>query len=116
MNHRTPSVALLLFAAAMLGACLIAMVRNPATQEELAGTINITYRINPNQADRDTLCLLPRIGPGIAQRIIDDRQANGPFTGVSDMARVSMVGDKTVAALRPWVSMQGDVSADADAP
>ncbi|MEO0476885.1 MAG: helix-hairpin-helix domain-containing protein [Planctomycetota bacterium] len=106
MNPRTPTIALLLITAGMLGACLIAMLRQPVAEAELAGTREVTYRIDANQADKDTLCILPRIGPGIAQRIVDDRQAKGPFQDVEDMARVSMVGEKTVAALKPWVDFE----------
>ena len=103
MNDRSPTVALLLITAVMLGVCVITSLRLPAKQTEVASTVEVTYRIDPNVADADKLCLLPRIGPGIAQRIISDRGANGPFQDAPDLARVSMVGEKTVAALEPWV-------------
>ena len=106
MNDRSPTVALLLIAAVMLGVCVIAMLRLPVKQSEVASTLEVTYRIDPNKADVDTLCLLPQIGPGIAQRIVSDRQANGPFREVPDLARVSMVGEKTVAAIQPWVRFE----------
>jgi competence protein ComEA len=106
MNDRSPITALLLIAAVMLGVCVVAMLRLPAKQADVASTIKVTYLIDPNAADADTLCLLPRIGPGIAQRIISDRDANGPFQDAPDLARVSMVGEKTVAALEPWVRFE----------
>ncbi|MBX2853294.1 MAG: helix-hairpin-helix domain-containing protein, partial [Phycisphaeraceae bacterium] len=90
MNHRSSTAALLLVVAVMLTVCLVAMLRLPAKQVEVAGTREITYWIDPNAADLDTLCLLPRIGRGIAQRIITDRDANGPFRSAADMARVPM--------------------------
>lgn len=103
MHDRSPTAALLLIAAVLLGVCVITMLRLPVKHSDIAGTLEITYRIDPNAADVDTLCLLPQIGPGIAQRIISDRRANGPFRDTPDMARVTMVGEKTVAAITPWV-------------
>ncbi|MEM9346916.1 MAG: helix-hairpin-helix domain-containing protein [Planctomycetota bacterium] len=103
MDRTSQSVAVLLLAGVLLLVCFVNMLRQPERTDELLGTSPITYRIDPNQADADTLCLLPRIGPGIAQRITDDRDAKGPFTSAADMTRVKMVGDKTAAAIEPWV-------------
>ncbi|PZQ88295.1 MAG: competence protein ComEA [Leifsonia xyli] len=60
-------------------------------------------RINLNTADAQTLDTLPRIGPAMAQRIIDWRDANGPIRSVDDLLAVSGIGSKTVEALRPLV-------------
>lgn len=106
MDNRLPSCALLLITAGMLFACVVGMVRLPERRASIQSTEPITYRIDPNQADAQTLCLLPRIGPGIAQRIIDNRESDGPFKDAADLTRVSMVGDKTVAALRPWIVIE----------
>lgn len=103
MNDRSQTAALLFIAAVLLGVCVIAILRQPVKQSEVASSLEVTYQIEPNAADVDTLCLLPQIGPGIAQRIISDRKAHGPFRDAPDMARVSMVGEKTVAAITPWV-------------
>ncbi|MEM6505570.1 MAG: helix-hairpin-helix domain-containing protein [Planctomycetota bacterium] len=94
---------MIILASVLLLVCFVTILRQPERTDELLGTSPITYRIDPNQADADTLCLLPRIGPGIAQRITDDRDAKGPFTSAADMTRVKMVGDKTAAAIEPWV-------------
>lgn len=104
MDDRLPSLALLLITAGMLLACIVGMSRLPEQRAAIQGTESITYRIDPNQADAEMLCLLPRIGPGIAQRIIDDREIHGYFQDARDLSRVYMVGDKTVAALEPWVT------------
>ena len=60
-------------------------------------------RVDLNTADAATLDTLPRIGPAMAQRIIDHREANGPFVSVDDLLAVSGIGSKTVEALRPLV-------------
>lgn len=60
-------------------------------------------RIDLNSADVAALDTLPRIGPAMAQRIIDWREANGPLSSVDDLLAVSGIGQKTVEALRPLV-------------
>ena len=54
-----------------------------------------------NAATAADLMLLPRIGPRLAERILSDRQANGPYATLEDLARVRGIGPKTVARLRP---------------
>lgn len=55
--------------------------------------------IDPNTADADTLRLLPGIGPGLAKRIIADRETNGPFRSIRDLERVDGIGPRTVDRL-----------------
>lgn len=61
-------------------------------------------RIDLNTADVAALDTLPRIGPAMAQRIIDWRETNGPLSSVDDLLAVSGIGTKTVEALRPLVA------------
>jgi len=60
-------------------------------------------RVDLNTADVAALDTLPRIGPAMAQRIIDWREQNGPISSVDDLLAVSGIGSKTVEALRPLV-------------
>ena len=103
MSDRFASTALLLIASAILLVCLLIMQMQPIQRDALMGTASITYRINPNEADVHTLTLLPGIAHGKARRIVEERSANGPFQNVSDLTRVPMIGDKTAAAMSPWV-------------
>ena len=49
--------------------------------------------VNINTADAETLAAeLDGIGLARAQAIVQDRQANGPFTGAEDLSRVKGVG------------------------
>lgn len=60
-------------------------------------------QIDLNSADAATLETLPRIGPALAQRIIEWRDANGRFTAVEDLLAVPGIGDKMLEALRDLV-------------
>ena len=56
-------------------------------------------KVDINTATVDQLQQLNGVGPALAQRIIADRQANGPFKTVEDLKRVSGIGDKKFASL-----------------
>lgn len=60
-------------------------------------------RIDINTADSITLQQLPRIGPSLAQRIIDWRETNGPFGSVDDLLAVSGIGEKLFGGIRDRV-------------
>jgi competence protein ComEA len=48
---------------------------------------------------------LPGIGPALAQRIIDWREATGGFTAVDQLGEVSGIGDKVLANIRDKVTL-----------
>jgi competence protein ComEA len=56
------------------------------------------------QSDIETL---PRIGPVLARRIIEDRSANGPFGSIEGFERVRGVGPSLARALRERVTFSG---------
>lgn len=62
-------------------------------------------RVNLNTADLAALDTLPRIGPAIAQRILDWREENGRFTSVDDLMAVPGIGEKMLASLRDLVTV-----------
>ncbi|MCL2379617.1 MAG: ComEA family DNA-binding protein [Coriobacteriia bacterium] len=61
--------------------------------------------VNLNTADSATLQTLPGIGPVTADNIIADREANGPYSSIEDLTRVSGIGPKRVEALQGVASV-----------
>ncbi len=74
-------------------------------QASKRGATPASGRININTATREELALLPAIGSAIAQRIIDDRTANGPYTQIEDLARVRGISAHTVDQLRERITV-----------
>ena len=56
--------------------------------------------VNINTANAAQLTQLPGIGPAIAQKIIDYRTANGPFTSVDDLTKVPGIGAAKLAQIK----------------
>lgn len=75
-----------------------------ATSEAAPGVAS-DGRVNLNTADVSALDTLPRVGPAIAERIIQWREDNGPFTSVDDLLSVPGIGDKMLASLRDLVTV-----------
>lgn len=59
--------------------------------------------VDLNAASADELTALPRIGPALAERIVDDREANGPYASIDALDRVPGIGRRTIERLRPHV-------------
>ena len=67
-------------------------------------------RVNVNTADASQLALLPRVGPSLAQKILDFRKENGPFKSPEDLMLVQGIGEKTYQLLKPYVSTSGETT------
>jgi len=72
---------------------------------DAGGTDAGETRVNLNTATEAELDTLPRIGPAMAQRIIQWRDANGRFTSVEDLLAVPGIGDKMLESLRTLVTL-----------
>ncbi len=68
--------------------------------EAASGSVVADGVLDLNQATAAQFEQLPRIGPALAQRIIDWRESNGPFDSVDQLLEVSGIGEKTLEQFR----------------
>ncbi len=82
----------------------LALVAMPALAAEAEGVVNI------NNATIEQLMLLPRVGPAVAQRIVDFREQNGRYKQTVDLMLVKGIGEKTFESIAPYVAISGETS------
>ena len=75
------------------------------TGDAEARTQDSTPRININTATKEELETLPRIGPVIAQRIIEYRENYGEFRSIYEITEVSGIGSTTFQRLRELIAV-----------
>jgi competence protein ComEA len=73
----------------------------PATQE-----VAVAALVNINTATAAELEMLPHIGPAMAQRIIDYREAHGPFARIEDLQEVEGIGEMRYKDLAPLITVK----------
>ncbi len=79
----------------------------------LAWSFNAQAVVNINTATAEQLESLNGIGPAKAEAIVEYRKKNGNFKSVDDLNNVPGIGDKTMAKLRPELTINGTTSAPA---
>ena len=76
----------------------------PSTETPRQATSGL---LDINTATVADLTDLPGIGEVIAQRILDYRNQNGPFTSIDDLVLVEGVGEKRMDAIREFITVGG---------
>ena len=73
------------------------------TEIDQAEPLTARFEVDINAADWPELIQLPGVGQTLAQRIVESRQAAGPFTDHDDLRRVRGIGPKTLEQIRPYL-------------
>lgn len=61
------------------------------------------WMVNINTAGVDELDSLPGIGPVLAQRIVDWRTENGPFTDAAQLLEVDGIGQTVLESIQDFI-------------
>jgi competence protein ComEA len=65
-------------------------------------------KVNINTATVADLETLPRIGPAVAQRIVDFRTKNGAFKRIEDIMKVQGIGEKVYESIKGLITVGGE--------
>lgn len=79
----------------------------PVQAESMPGEANpVGLLVNINTATLAELEGLPGIGPATAEKIIADRQSNGPFNSIDEIMRVSGIGPAKLEQIRDLITVR----------
>ena len=67
----------------------------------------VSFPVNINTADVDTLTALPGIGQVLAERIVAYRQQNGSFRAIEEITKVEGIGEKKAEAILDLITVGG---------
>jgi comEA protein len=67
-------------------------------------------KININTAPASELESLPRIGPKVAQRIVDYRTKNGNFKKVEEIMKVQGIGEKVYEQIKDLITVGAETA------
>lgn len=87
-----------------------------ARAARLARPLGRGERIDLDRASAEELARLPRIGPGLAARIVAYRETHGPFGSLEALDQVPGVGPTLLAAVRPHVTVSATGLVSARSP
>lgn len=79
---------------------------DPLSSKEGAGHQSL---LDVNKASLDELMTLPGIGPKLADVILKDREANGPFQDADALLRVKGIGQKKLEKISPFLHFESAV-------
>jgi len=111
-------------AAILIGVTVLLGVRYSFNRSQIANpqpttgarAAELMDRVDPNTAEWHDLAALPQIGPAVARRIVEEREAFAaanpgvlPYRTLEDLSRVKGVGPATLEALEPYLTFSGRV-------
>jgi comEA protein len=65
-------------------------------------------KVNINTASASELEILPRVGPKVAQRIVDFRTKNGNFKRIEEIMKVQGIGEKVFENIKDLITVGGE--------
>lgn len=77
-----------------------------ATSKISDSAVTVEQRININTASAALLDSLPGIGPVLAQRIVDYRTENGPYTKTTDISKVEGIGPEKLLSILELITVE----------
>ncbi len=67
-------------------------------------TTKVGNKVNINHADKGELDTLPGVGPALAERIIEYRQANGSFSSIDELKNVPGIGSSKFEKMKEKIT------------
>ena len=104
------------FAPELTGGDLARQAALSRRAEALAQPLQPGERVDVDRADAAELERLPRVGRELARRIVDEREARGPFGGLEGLRRVPGFGPAMLRALERTATFSGVARAGVAAP
>ena len=77
--------------------------RGGLVEIDRADPLEADFLVDVNRATWPEIIQLPGLGEVLAQRVITEREQNGPFRDVDDLVRVDGIGVKTLEKIRPYL-------------
>lgn len=77
----------------------------PPPLRTLKSDSSTATKLDINTASKEELLQLPGVGNILAERILEDREKNGPFRTVQELTRVKGLKEKTLQKLLPLVEV-----------
>lgn len=80
----------------------------PPAAHRQAAALRDGERMDINRASAEELELIPGVGPSLAKRIVQARDAGGPFRRPEELTRVKGVGAKTLRKLSQFLNFDSE--------
>ena len=74
-----------------------------STRSSMPQEISTKFCVDINQATSPEIANLPKVGPSLAEAIVEYREAHGPFANLEELTNVSGIGEKKLAAIVPYL-------------